>query len=279
MLIWLILIIIAIFLLIYLWFSIPYSPLKSYFRKTDEILMRNVTTINEKFDILKVKTLPKPIQNYLSFCGFINKPMMKSTITTHKDADFILSEDKPKLKINYTQVNYANIPCRLAFIDSKIYSLPFQGLDSCIYGEGGMKGVLAKIFKIFDVKSKEMDISSLVTVLAESLICPSILFQNFITFDEIDDNNVKVTITYNNISASGIFTFSLNDSVISFKTSDRYDVDTDGKSVALDWTAECSNFQEKDGIKYPTSFKGIWNRKDKDLVYFHCNNVNIQYRY
>ncbi|WP_418792235.1 DUF6544 family protein [Phosphitispora sp. TUW77] len=55
--------------------------------------------------------------------------------------DFLFGKDKPTIKIDYSQYNFVNKPNRIAYIDSSIYGIPFEGLDSYIDGTGSMKGV------------------------------------------------------------------------------------------------------------------------------------------
>ena len=75
----------------------------------------------------------------------------------YKKVDFSLGQNRPKLKIDYSQVDFANAPVRLAFIDSKMFGIPFQGYDYFVNGKGGMKGVLAKSFQLFDQIGEQMD--------------------------------------------------------------------------------------------------------------------------
>lgn len=271
--------ILVLLIIVFIWFIIPYSPVEYEFLKKHKELLRQEKVSNEIFKISQLKHLPQPIQNFFIYSGLIDKKIMTASTTIHTDVDFILAEGKPSIKIKYIQNNYSNEPKRLAFIDTKIYGIPFQGIDSYINGEGCMKGVLAKGLTLFEQKSKEMNQAALVTVLAESIVCPSAFLLECITWETIDNNHVRATITHKGIKASGIYTFSKEGAILSFKTNDRYEVDKNGNSKSTPWTAECGDYVDVDGIKYPTTFKGIWNRDNEDLLYFNCNNVRVEYKY
>ena len=149
-------IIAALFLLVALWFNIPYSPFKMKFN--DDVQKRNLTSrqntaavtqsVFTKEDFLK---LPSLLQKYLESCGYIGSPRKSVLNMEYKKVDFALGLNRPKLKIDYSQLDFADAPTRLAFIDSKMFGLPFQGYDYYIEGKGGMKGVLAKLFQLFDL--------------------------------------------------------------------------------------------------------------------------------
>lgn len=66
-----------------------------------------------------------------------------------KNVDFVLSADKPKIKIDYPLYIFMERPARLAFVDTTMYGIPFQGGDSFVDGIGSMKGVLAKVIPLF----------------------------------------------------------------------------------------------------------------------------------
>ncbi|MGL4798748.1 MAG: DUF6544 family protein [Cellulosilyticaceae bacterium] len=262
-----------------IWFVQPYSPLKADFEKLDQEILAKESKVSGTFELENMAHLPLPMQKFFVYSGLIGKPMMQSSRTVHTDVDFGFTEGEPTKKIQYIQNNYAHVPARLAFIDTKMYGIPFQGLDSYKDGIGGMKGVLAKGITLFDQKGKEMDQASLVTVLAESIVCPSAFLMDCMTWETIDDTHVKVTIEDQGVTASGVYTLSEEGAILSFTTNDRYQTGPDGSAVSVPWTATCGNYVERDGIKYPTSFQAIWNRKEGDWVYFDCKQVDVTYRY
>ena len=144
-----------------------------------------------------------------------------------------------------------------------IIAAPFQN------GIGGMKGVIAKGITLFDQTGSDMDKACLATYLAESLFAPSILLQDYISFEEISDYEAKATISYKGQTASGIFTFNEQYEYVSFTTNDRAVTNTDGTMEYIPWSAVCGEYcVSESGIKYPTKFKAIWNYADGDFVYF-----------
>lgn len=262
---------------IIIFFEIPYSKLKTDFTRDSISLIKSTSVSNDVFSKDEIKDLPLPVKKYFDYCGFIGTKKMSYMKATFKDVTFKSGKDKPILKIDYKQYNLVKNPDRIAMIDSSLYGIPFQGYDSYLNGTGSMKGVIAKLFTLFDQRGVDMDRASLVTYLAECFVVPSVILQDYIKWESIDDTHAKATISYYGISASGIFTFNDNGEMTSFTTNDRMATETDGTSKKVRWSAVCSDYKESNGIKKPTVFKAIWHYSEGDQVYFDSNDLQIEY--
>lgn len=275
--------IIGVFLLVVgiitVFFHSSYSKTKAEFSETISGLLAKMPNESSVFTEEDIARLPLPVQKYFRYCGYIDTPKMSNMKAIFQDVDFLFGKGKPPIKIDYTQYNFANEPTRIAYIESSMYGIPFEGLDSYIAGNGSMKGVLAKLFTLFNQTGENMDKSILVTYLSECLIIPSVALQDFIVWEEIDDFHAKATISYYGITASGIFTFNENGEMLSFTTDDREATAIDGTSEKVKWTAICGEYVETNGIRKPTVLQAIWHYDDGDLVYFDGKDVVIEFDY
>ena len=162
--------------------------------------------------------------------------------------------------------------------DSSMFGIPFEGYDSYQNGKGGMKGVIGKLITIFNETGPEMDKACLVTFLAESLFIPSVLLEEYITMEAIDDYHVKANIAYEGHEASGIFQFNKNYEMVCFKTDDRAIVNTDGTIEYVPWSSICGDYKQyENGLNLPTKFQAVWNYSNGDFVYFDGMINNISY--
>lgn len=279
-------IIIGVFLVLIgvlmIWFNISYSPVKKQFQNELDILLaeNKLSTVEEVFIDNDFSHLPIAIQKYIENCGYIGTLKMSYLKMEYYNVDFSQGRNGPALTIDYTQYNFINAPCRMALIDSSMFGIPFEGYDYYQNGTGGMKGVIAKAITLFDQTGADMDKACLATFLAESLFAPTVLLQEYITFEEISDFEVRATITYGGQTASGIFTFNEQYEMISFTTNDRAATGTDGNIEYIPWSALCSDYQvSENGIKYPTKFQAVWNYPDRDFVYFDGIISEVSYGY
>jgi len=265
---------------ILIWFHIPYSPVKSCFAKDVEGL-KDSNKLKEEgnaFSSEDFSHLPLAIRRYIGNCGYIGTPQMSCLKMEYHDVDFMQGRTGPALKIDYTQYDFVAEPCRMALIDSSMFGTPFEGYDYYRDGIGGMKGVIAKGITLFNQTGVEMDKACLVTYLAECMFAPSALLQDYITFEEVSDYEVKATIQYAGQSASGIFTFNEQYEYVLFTTNDRGVTNSDGTMEYVPWSAVCDDYYvSESGIKYPTKFQAVWNYPDGDFVYFDGKISEISY--
>ncbi|ORX49042.1 hypothetical protein BCR36DRAFT_413038 [Piromyces finnis] len=256
-----------------------YLLVKKQFKKdVSRLITENQLPDKEVFSENDFSHLPSIIQKYIINCGYIGTPKMSYLTMKYKNVDFSQGRKGPNLKIDYTQYNFIKEPSRMAFIDSSMFGIPFEGYDYYENGVGGMKGVIAKIITLFNQKGEEMDKACLATFLAECFFAPTILLQDYIEFEEINDHQVRGTIKYKEQTASGIFTFNENFEMISFTTKDRAATGTDGSMEYIPWSALCSDYQvAKNGIKYPVKFQAVWNYPDDNFIYFDGVIHDISY--
>lgn len=265
---------------ILVWFHIPYSITKKAFNNDVEGLISNNTlhSDNELFSEKDFSHLPVAIQRYIKNCGYIGTPKMSYMKIEFNNVAFMQSKNGPALTIDYTQYNFVAQPSRMALIDSSMFGIPFEGYDYYENGIGGMKGVIAKSITLFDQTGKDMDKACLATFLAESMFAPSILLQNYISFEEITDYEIKATITYKNQTASGIFTFNEQYEMVSFVTNDRAVTNSDGTMEYIKWSALCSKYAVSEyGIKQPLKLQAVWNYDDGDFIYFDGTISRMSY--
>lgn len=267
----------ALISVILIWFYIPYSPAQAEFARLTSYQIGKTEALGGIITPEDVAALPLPVQRHFQYCGYIGKLKMANMNIHFNDVDFVLSPDKPKLKIKYTQYNSVEEPERIAYIDTSLYGIPFEGIDAYQNGAGSMKGVIAKSFTLFDQKGAALDQASLVTCLAESLFLPAMALQDYISWEEIDETHAKAVINYYGTTASGIFTFDDNGAMTSFTTDDREYTDTQGNIQQVKWSAVCGDYQEMDGIKFPSNLKAVWHFDTGDLVYFDGRDITVKY--
>ncbi|NMM53290.1 hypothetical protein HII26_12205 [Paenibacillus aquistagni] len=258
-------------------FQLPYSKTRHEFERTVQAQMDRSSISQDRFTAEDIAALPAPVRRFFHYSGYLGQPKMSYMKAAFKKVDFILSPDKPAISIDYTQFNFVQEPVRLAFIDTAMYGIPFQGLDAYIHGSGSMKGVLAKGFTLFHQTGDEMDQAALVTFLAESLMIPSAALQPYIVWESIDDTHAKATITHDGCSASGVFAFDAVGKLLSFTTEDRALISTDGEYQQVPWLVRFDDYEQTNGIKQPTHLQAIWQFSDRDLIYFDSHHVDFEY--
>lgn len=257
---------IVICIVVYL--IIPYSPVKKEYWSTvekfsqDYELPRHIITEDD------LKVLPEALQKYFVKNGYVGIESASAVIFEFKDVDFSLGADKPNIKIDYIAYDFVKEPTRVALIDSKMYGIPFQGIDICKDGKGTMKGVIAKHIQLFNNSFDIIDAA----YLAECLMHPSLALQENITYRQIDDYSVEATISKNGAETTGVFYFNEKYEMTSFVVEKRLCAET---NTYEKWSAITTDYKIIDGINIPTKFQAVWNFSSGDLVYFNSNNMKV----
>ncbi len=264
---------------IIIFLCIPFSPTRNDFNSIVERKIKEANGLSEEvFTETDIQMLPLPVQRYFRHCGYLGTPKMNYMKASFVDVDFIMSPTRT-VKIDYQQLNLVSKPERFALISSSLYGIPFEGLDSYQNGKGSMKGKLTKIITLFDQRGENMDRSSLVTWLSECLLVPNAALNDFIIWKPIDDTNARATITWEGIRVSGIFNFSPEGELLSFRTSERVAVDMKGEVTRADWSGYFQDYHPVNGILQPKIMKSVWHYLDRDSVYFNQNESPVFIRY
>ena len=260
----------ACFGAVVVWFTVPFSPVKSKFsRDVKRAKAEAIARPTEVFVEEDFAHFPEAIQYYVARNGFIGTPKYSWVHLEFTDVDFRQGKDERKLKIDYDQYNFAADPRRLAVVESAVAGIPFQGYDYFADGRGGMKGVIGKAVTLFDERGPEMDKAALVTYLAESLFIPYSLLRNDIEFTALSEREVEATFTHEGITVCGVFTFNEAYEMVEFRTHDRAVAGEDGTMAQVDWTARCADYlPDARGIRLPRTFQAVWNYPEQDLIYF-----------
>ncbi len=254
-----------------LYLAIPYSPVKKEFWSTVEKFAKDYEEPKHIITEDDLKVLPEALQNYFVKNGYVGIESANAVIFQFKDVDFSLGVDKPNIKIDYTAYDFVKEPTRIALIDSRMYGIPFQGIDICKDGKGTMKGIIAKHIKLFNNSFDIIDSA----YLAECLMHPSLALQENIAYRQIDDYSVEATIRKNGVETTGIFYFNENYEMTSFVDEKRLCAET---NTYEKWSAITSDYKVIDGINIPTKFQAVWNYSSGDLVYFNGENMKISYK-
>lgn len=252
-----------------LWFRLPFSPLKRDFLQDVAALKARQPEMTGVFTREELENLPELLQRYLAHCGYLDASRARWMSMHYNDVRFLQSVNGSALTIDYSQLNTAAEPARLALVESSLYGVPFQGYDYYQDGVGGMKGVIGKIFTLFDQRGTEMDRAALVTYLAEVLFLPSAFFSGNIHFEEAGEDQLRATLTAYGQTVSGIFSFNDDTEMIRFTTDDRSRAGDDGTMTRTPWIATCGDYRRaENGCLQPTMFKATWQLPDGDFTYF-----------
>lgn len=243
-------------------------------REKEKCMKDSVERITEQ----SISALPEPLQRYFRHCGYVGANWMNQVDIKWEDFFLKMSPTKGWLPLKCRQMNFVTEPSRIVYMKGKLKGfIPFEGRDKYQDGQGNLLIKLAKLITVGDAKGKEMDEGEVVTFLAESLLVPSTVFQEYLSWYEIDSNHVKGILTHHGKQVSGVFTFRDNGEFVRFDTDDRYM--TEGKTFKkIGWSAMADDYREKNGIRFPTKLRGVWHLENEDFEYFKGTIAQLHFQ-
>jgi hypothetical protein len=222
--------------------------------------------------------LPEPVQKYFRYCGFVGQPLVYNCSIEWDDVEFKMKPENEWIPIRCLQFNSVKEPARFAYLYAPKMGINiFVGRDKYQAGKGNMHIRILGLFNIQNVWGREMDESSLVTILSETLFVPGYALQHYISWEPIDSLSARGTITHNGISVSGIFYFNPKGEMTHFISYDRNFVGTDGKAKKVPWVASV-DFYTPMGIRtIPAYVRATWKLPEGDYEYFRGKVVALHF--
>lgn len=219
--------------------------------------------------------LPDPVRKWLENSQIIGKEIIttarlkqKGLMRTKKDGPWI-----PVQAQQYFRVDEPGFVWKAKVKMSPLLEL--SGLDIYREGKGKMSIKMLSLFPVVDATGPEMDHSTMLRYLAEMQWFPSAALNPYIQWEPIDDNTAKATMTYNGVTASGVFTFNDEGELVRFMTK-RYR-ELDGQFVLTDWGGINKQYKTFNGIRIPSKSDIIWVEPTGEFNWFQCEITDLEY--
>jgi hypothetical protein len=205
-----------------------------------------------------VAGLPEPLQKYFRRCNFIGRPKMWNGRIDWREANIKRSQEGGWTSLECVQYNFVPEPARLVYLNAAMWGIiPFDGRDKYQDGAGNMFIRVMNMIEVENAVGREMDQSSLVTVLAEAPMIPSYMLQPYIQWRGVDSLTADATLTRNGISVSGRFFFNEIGEYIRFETKDRFH-SSGGVHNNYPWFIEVSDYKDFGGFLQPAVITASW---------------------
>lgn len=219
--------------------------------------------------------LPQNVQRWLEYSGIIGKEKIISVRLKQK-AVMRLDSDKPWMPVQAEQYFTLEEPGFIWTANIKAAPLVhIAGRDRYADGRGNILIKLLSLFTVADSKGEETDQGAMLRYLAETIWFPGAALHEYITWEEVDADHAKATMTYGGITASGVFTFNDKGEVIQFEA-ERYG-EFDGEFRLETWSIPLREYKEFAGIKVPTKGDVTWKFASGDFNWFNFELTEIEY--
>jgi len=107
------------------------------------------------------------------------------------------------------------------------------------------------------------------------MLNPSAALSSYITWEEVDDHSARATMSYQGVTASGVFCFNEKGEVVNF-TAQRYG-DFDGRYTMETWTIQVKDYREFEGTRVPTRGDVTWKLKTGDFHWYRFEVEDMEF--
>ncbi len=253
-----------------------YSFQRMIKHETAQLLAKNASRENRILNEFDLVNLPYPVKNWLKNCGALGKPFIGLGKVIQKAEMKMKPEQDNWMTATALQYTTIDNPAFIWSVDVKMNSfLSFQGRDEFDEGKGEMLIKLNSLFNIVNERGEKLDEGTLQRYLGEMVWFPSLAISKHITWEEIDENTARATMTYKGNSGSGTFYFNSNSEVIKF-SSLRYK-GNNPESKKYDWVMNISEYKTFEGIKVPSKMTATWKLENQDWTWMNLEIIDIKY--
>ncbi|HKV10765.1 MAG TPA: DUF6544 family protein [Thermoanaerobaculia bacterium] len=222
--------------------------------------------------------LPEPVVRYFRFALTPGRPLAHRARIEHV-GEFRSALDAPWSPFTSVEHFAADPPGFLW--DAKIRMAPLTTVrvrDSYVDGTGGMLGKIAGLIPVVDQSgSPEIASGALQRYLAEAVWLPAALLpENGVTWEAIDADSARATLTHAGTTISLVFRFGENGEIVSTYTPGRFR-DVNGKGVLTPWEGTHRRYEEIGGVKVPSEGEVAWILPEGRLTYWRGRIVRAEY--
>jgi hypothetical protein len=245
-------------------------------QETAQLLKKNISTENRILSESDLSNLPEPVKKWLKCSGVVGKPFISYGKVTQIAAMQMKPEQDNWMTAAAIQYTTIDKPAFIWSVDVKMNSiLSFQGRDKFDDGKGEMLIKLNSLFNIVNERGEKLDEGTLQRYLGEMVWFPSLALSPFITWQQIDENTAKGTMTYKGNSGSGTFYFNSNGQVTKFSALRYKGNEKDAEKY--NWEMNIFDYKTFEGIKVPAKMTSTWKLDEKDWTWLKLEVTDIKY--
>ena len=237
-------------------------------------ILNAASSIHHGATYKNVETLPTVVQKWLRSSRSTNIP--PSHVKIFQKGEMRTKPDGSWMNFGATQFNTINPP---AFVwNSQLNPgalITIAGRDKFENGQGSMIIKPLFIYPLANSSGDEIDQGAILRYMSEIIWYPEAALAEYFQWQELDSTHAQLTMTYRNITASGIFSFDADGLVKSF-SAHRFG-DFDGEFRKEVWEIRVTEHKEMNNHLIPNKGEVTWKLKEGDFTWLRMEVTDIEY--
>jgi hypothetical protein len=150
-----------------------------------------------------------------------------------------------------------------------------NGYDQYRNGKGSMLIKALNVLTLAKDDGEQIDQGAMMRFLAEIMWFPTAALNSYIRWEYINDRQARAVMQYENVTASGVFSFNDEGDVTGFEGK-RYANFNHVYSLEL-WCITVTGYREFHGIRIANKSQVTWKLKEGDFTWLHVEVTDIDY--
>ena len=220
-----------------------------------------------------IKDLPLSVQRWLHQSNIIGK---ETSNVVHIKQKGQMRTKPGNAWMAFEAEQYFTIDPPAFLWNAKIKAAPYIDIvarDKYENGQGNMLIKALYIYRVANSSGKEIDQGTLLRYLAEIVWFPQAALSDYLDWEEIDDHHARVTMSYHDVTASGIYTFNDEGRVAQFEAQ-RYG-SFDGVYKTETWSITSTGFKVFNGTPIANTSQVTWKLKGGDFTWLKLEVTDI----
>ncbi len=234
------------------------------------------TYIPRKITEEDLNGLPELIQRYLRYTQIIGKEKVR-TVRLKQKGFFRTKPDQKWMPLKAEEYYTVDPPSFLWYGRMRMFPLvTIAGIDKFYQGKGRLVIKLFSAFTVEDAIGEECDQAELVRYLNEMIWFPSAFLSNYLNWEPINSDTVRVTINVQGLTTSADLYFNQKGQMTNF-VAERY-MGINGGAILKKWSTPFEKYAEINGIMVPVKGEGVWKLSSGDFSYIKITGISdIEY--
>lgn len=244
-------------------------------REATDLLAGQRTTNTGVVTEADIAGLPEPVQRWLRYSKVVGKERVQ-TVRLKQEGSIRTGEGQPWMPFTAEQYYTTDAPGFVWHANARLMSiLPAKARDMYSAGKGHMLIRPLGLVTVVDATGKEMDQGSMLRYLSEMIWFPSAALSDYIKWQPIDSNSAKATMSYQGMTASGVFYFDEKGDLTNF-VAERYR-DASGRFELAMWSTPVSAYGEFNDVRIPSEAEAKWLLASGEFPYIKVRIIDVEY--
>lgn len=242
-------------------------------REIDDLLAASNDNVPTIVTAKEIAGLPEPVQRWLRYAQVIGK-QRPSMVRLKMEGEFRLGEDKGWIPFEAEEYYTTDPPGFVWSVSMEMAPLlTIRGRDRYVEGTGDIDMRVLGTIPVARKRGGALDQGAMHRYLNEIMWFPTAAQSPYITWERIDTNSARATMSYGGVTASANFIFDEQGKLVTM-TAQR---NNDAKGQALPWFTPISDYGQFAGVRVPVAGEAIWRYDTGDFSYIRLRVTDLEY--